>query len=55
MPLYARVSRSVTGPGTEPSATGEPLNDDTGQMQKLVEVTNASSAVYASNRSMSAS
>ena len=45
MPLYALVSLSVTGPGTAPSATVDPLNEDTGQMQKLVEVTNASSAV----------
>ena len=40
-------------PGIELSAIGLPLIDRTGQIQKLVEVTNASSATYASNRSMS--
>ena len=38
-----------------PLLTGEPLMDITGQIQKLVEVTKISSAVYASNGSKSVS
>ena len=35
------------GPGIDSSATALPLIEETGQMQKLVEVTKISSAVYA--------
>ena len=44
--LNAVISRPVTGPGTRPpSPTGDPFTADTGQMHKLVDVKNASSAV----------
>ena len=44
-PLYAACKRSVIGPGTVPPPTGAPLKVDTGQMHRLVDVTNISSAV----------
>ena len=44
-PLYAFSSRDVTGPGISPSPISDPFIECTGQIQKLVEVTNDSSAV----------
>ena len=42
--LYASCSRCVTGPGTWPAPTADPLMVETGQMHQLVEVTKTSSA-----------
>ena len=48
-----RSACAVIGPGILPSPTAPPLKLRTGRMQRLVEVRNISSALAASNRSMS--
>ena len=49
------MSCRVMGPGMPPSPMPTSLTLRTGQMQRLVEVRKASSALYASNRSRSCS